>query len=162
MKFIEETNIVRKLRSKCIAKGDFIRQTRSKTAVMDESKEGKVLTKTEQKKGGQLVLFNALQIQQYNLYWVKLRGFPMWPAIVEEIIGNNRFCIHFFGDYTTSIVYRNSFLYNFVDGMVAFNGEKKLSKNVKLCKSVKEASMHHIRFGTSKQQKSCSICDFLK
>lgn len=112
-------------------------------------------------KTSQLVLQSTLEIRQFNLYWVKLRGFCMWPATVEEVIGSNRFIVHFFGDYTRSIVYRNSFLYKFNEGFVVFNGDQKMVKNVKLSKSVNEASMCYMRLVHS-PPKSCCICDSVK
>lgn len=53
------------------------------------------------------------RIDMYGLYWVKLRGFCVWPGIVEQILDKNRFVVHFFGDYSRSTVHHNAFLYNF-------------------------------------------------
>lgn len=85
----------------------------------------------------------------------------MWPAIVEEVIGFNRFVVHFFGDYSKSTVYRSSLLHNFVDGFVVYNSNEKMSKNSKLCKSVKEAAMHFKGLERSSPLLSCVICEFL-
>lgn len=168
-KTIQKRTFIIAKRNGVASKGELVSNvvTKSASSQRIQSKDEKTNSRRENilKKGnnnGELVSQNTLQIQQYNLYWVKLRGYCMWPAIVEGVTGANRFVVHFFGDYTRSTVYRNSLLYNFADGFVMFNNEQNASKNLKLCKSVNEASMFYARFVQSQPKLSCCICDFLK
>lgn len=95
-----------------------------------------------------------LAIEQYHIYWVKLRGYSSWPAIVEGQSGAQMFKVHFFGDYTTSVVTRSSFVSSFRDGFVEY--EKSKNSNLKLAKAVKEASLV---FLSNERQTSCRICE---
>lgn len=95
-----------------------------------------------------------LAIEKYHIYWVKLRGFSSWPAIVEGQDGALLFKVHFFGDYTTSVVSRSSFISGFREGFVAYENSK--NANPKLAKAVKEASLV---FLSNKFKSSCYICE---
>lgn len=80
--------------------------------ILSNDHNQKLTNENKQKKvcNGQLVSHSSLDIGRYELHWVKLRGFSMWPAIVEEVVGVNRFIVHFFGDYTRSTVFRSCIL----------------------------------------------------
>lgn len=96
----------------------------------------KVITKQrkeEKKKKKALVPF--LAIEQYNLYWVKLRGYPSWPAVVEGRDGSMGYNVHFFSDYTKAKVQRGAFVSGFKDGFIAFS--KKPKQDPKLAKAAK-------------------------
>lgn len=103
----------------------------------------------------------TLLIQQYQLYWVKIRGLSMWPAVVERSNGTDEYFVHYFGDYTTSTeLNRGCFLYNFEEGFVVFQTRPK--SGINLIKAVKEASLFHLSHKESRQPlKSCCICDYL-
>lgn len=129
-------------------------RSKSKSKSNDDENVVRVV---KQKRLNNLQIINALSIEKYNLYWVKMRGYTSWPAIVEEVFGN-RFNIHFFGDYTKASVYRNSILHSFSDGFNIYKDANKVNMN--LNKAVTEASLHFSRINNTKQ-KSCCICDFL-
>lgn len=106
-------------------------------------------------------LMPYLAIQQHQIFWVKLRGFRLWAAVIEGANGTNRFSVHFFGDYTTSVVFRSSIVHNFNDGFLIYENDSK-SKNVGLNKAVKEASMMQISQKMTHQlPSSCCICNYL-
>lgn len=112
-----------------------------------------------QKKKKNLTITPQIQIEQYKIYWVKIRGYCMWPSMVERQTDLNRYTVHFFGDYTRSTVNRNSFLYNFVDGFVLYETIK--SNNVKLYKAVAETSMYYAQAVRSNCKiDSCAVCTF--
>lgn len=101
-----------------------------------------------------------LDIKQFQLYWVKLRGFSEWPAVVESSNEKGEFTVHFFGDYTKSSKLNSSrFLYNFKDGIIAFN--EKPNPNNKLVKAVKEALLSYEKIRNKKPPTSCCICNYL-
>lgn len=106
-------------------------------------------------------LSSTLLVQQYQLYWVKIKGFSMWPAVVERSNGTDEYFVHYFGDYTTSTkLNRSCFLYNFEEGFVVFQTRPK--SGINLIKAVKEASLFHLSHKESRQPLiSCCICDYL-
>lgn len=80
---------------------------------------------------------NALMppLKQYELVWAYIRGFPSWPAVIEKILPNGKFTVHFFGDYTRAEVARRNIL-NYFEG---FNQFSCNFGNIKLQKAVEEA-----------------------
>lgn len=65
---------------------------------------------------------NALMptIHTNELVWAYIRGYPSWPGVVEEILENGRYKIHFFGDYTHATVTRRCIM-NYFEGFQQFS-----------------------------------------
>lgn len=74
-------------------------------------------------------------LHKYELVWAYIRGFPSWPGVIEDILPNGKFRIHFFGDYSRSDVNRK-FITHFFEG---FNQFSHNFGNLKLKKAVEES-----------------------
>lgn len=82
---------------------------------------------------------NALMpaIHLNELVWAYVRGSPYWPGVVEEMLPNGKYSIHFFGDYTKFPVSRHNII-TYFDG---FNQFSCNFGNMKLHKAVEEAKI---------------------
>lgn len=100
---------------------------------------------------------NALMapLKQYELVWAYIRGFPSWPAVIEKILPNGKFLVHFFGDYTRAEVARRNIL-NYFEG---FNQFSCNFGNIKLQKAVEEAKF--LLFERS-YPTECFVCKVLE
>lgn len=103
---------------------------------------------------------NILTLQpsyrNFELVWAHLRGYPLWPAIIEDECLNGKYTIHFFGDHTRATVTKSKIFHSF-EGFSRYT--KLNSTNTLLHKAVRE--MHLFIFEKDKLQ-SCCICDLLK
>lgn len=45
-------------------------------------------------------------LYRYRLVWAHMKGFPFWPGVVEDMLPNGKYLIHFFGDYSYGHVTR--------------------------------------------------------
>lgn len=97
-----------------------------------------------------------LNIERYVFYWVKLRGYATWPAVVEQQEGASLYRVHFFGDRRIGFVSRSCFVSAFREGFIAF--EKGPKSNVKLVKAVKEASLMYLNQSKHLRSKCC-VCE---
>lgn len=70
-------------------------------------------------KGKVLAMLTPPDLSMYAICWVKIRGFKDWPGVIEGY-ENDCYAIHFFGDYTTSVVRKNK-ITNFYEGFSIFS-----------------------------------------
>lgn len=73
---------------------------------------------------------------RFDLVWAHVRGYCYWPGVIEDILNNGRYRIHFFGDYSEQCVTRNKIV-NYFDG---FNQFGYNFNSTGLQKAVKEAT----------------------
>lgn len=137
------------------------KQTASKQKKKMKKNRSKMKSVNSPKPDKILELVECMTLEQYQLYWVKIKGFKVWPGVFESKNGTSQFNFHFFGDYSKcSKVNRSNILANFSDGFVKF--EKIYKSDAKLTKAVKEASLFAIAQNKSRYAlKSCCICDHL-
>lgn len=102
----------------------------------------------------QLPLITPPDLSQYAICWVKIRGYKDWPGVIENHV-NGGYEIHFFGDYTTSIVSRSK-ITNFYEGFSLF---KHTFDAPKLKKAIQEAC---ICLMSDPSPSSCLVCSILK
>lgn len=100
---------------------------------------------------------NALMpaLHQHQLVWAHIKGFPFWPGVLEQILPNGKFRIHFFGDYSRSDVTRRCIL-EYFEG---FNQFECNFGNIRLKKAVEEAK--YFLFGNN-NSKECYVCKILE
>lgn len=100
---------------------------------------------------------NALMptIHTNELVWAYIRGYPSWPGVVEEILENGRYKIHFFGDYTRATVTRRCIM-NYFEGFQQFSSN---FGNIKLRKAVEEAKFFLLGCDAIDE---CYVCKILK
>lgn len=112
-----------------------------------------IAKKTPMKRG---ISVNTLMpaFHKYELVWAYIRGFATWPGVIEEILSNGKYRIHFFGDYTRSDVTRKN-ITHFFEG---FNQFAQNFGNVKLMKAVEEAK---IFLFDSNKPNVCYVCYML-
>lgn len=90
-----------------------------------------------------------------ELVWAYMKGYPSWPGVVESILPNGKFLIHFFGDYILGQVTRKN-ITNYFEG---FNQFACNFGNIKLQKAVEEAK--YFLLGNLSFEK-CSVCEILE
>lgn len=90
----------------------------------------------------------------HDLVWAYVRGFCHWPGVIEEVLPNGKYRIHFFGDYSRADVTRMKIV-NFFEG---FNKFSSNFGNLKLQKAVQEASFF-LYDGGSKEV--CYVCNVI-
>lgn len=118
-------------------------------------------TARRQRRGnkGRKMVASILTLQpscrSFELIWANLKGYPLWPAIIEEECPNGKYAIHFFGDYTRATVTKSKIVH-FFEGFSLYS--KLNSSNTLLHKAVRE--MHLFIFEKDNMQ-SCCICDVL-
>lgn len=100
---------------------------------------------------------NALMpsLHQNQLLWSYVRGFPYWPGVLERILPNGKFQVHFFGDYTRADVTRRCIL-DYYEGFGQFSCN---FGNIKLQKAVEEAK--YFLFGNN-DTIECYVCKILE
>lgn len=100
---------------------------------------------------------NALMpsLHQHQLLWSYVRGFPYWPAVLEQILPNGKYKVHFFGDYTRADVTRRCIL-DYYEGFGQFSCN---FGNIKLQKAVEEAK--YFLFGNN-DTSECYVCKILE
>lgn len=88
------------------------KRMRSQTNVNEISKKRRVK---------QIIKTNALMpsLHLHQLIWAYIRGFPFWPGVIEKLLPNGKYRIHFFGDYSHADVTRRCIL-NFFEGFSQF------------------------------------------
>lgn len=80
----------------------------------------------------QLALITPPDLSPNAICWVKIRGYKDWPGVIEEEI-HGSYRIHFFGDYSRSVVGKNK-ITNFYEGFSLFQhtfDDSKLNKAIK-------------------------------
>lgn len=92
--------------------------------------------------------------RKYDLVWARVRGFCHWPGVVENILNDGKYRIHFFGDYSYSNVTRKNIV-NYFDG---FNEFACNYGNNNLRKAVKEATLFLFDKNTGNE---CFVCKML-
>lgn len=100
---------------------------------------------------------NALMpgLHKYELVWAYVRGYPSWPGVVEEILSNGKYRIHFFGDYTRADV-TGRCITNYFEGFHQFSSH---FGNLKLRKAVEEAKFFLL--GVNDVIDECFVCKIL-
>lgn len=102
---------------------------------------------------------NCLQIQPSfhvnELVWAKMRGFPYWPGVIENVTSKGQYNVHFFGDYTRSHISRNNIVH-FLDGFEQYSSH---TGNAKLLKAIKEARIFLLSEGALNE---CLVCKIPK
>lgn len=93
-------------------------------------------------------------VHQNELVWSYVRGNPFWPGVVEHILPNGKFVIHFFGDYSRSSVTRRCFI-DYFEGFSQFSCN---FGNLKLRKAVEEAK--YFLLGNY-DRSNCYVCKVL-
>lgn len=95
-------------------------------------------------------------LTKHEMIWANVRGFSMWPGIIEDVLPNGKYNIHFFGDYTFSEVTKAK-ITHFLEGFTLYS---KLNNRTKgLHKAVCESQL----FLFEKQHSSsCFICKMLQ
>lgn len=93
-------------------------------------------------------------IHQNELVWSYVRGNPYWPGVVEHLLPNGKYIIHFFGDYTRSTVSGRCI----IDYFEGFNQFSCNFGNLKLRKAVEEAK--YFLFGDY-DRSNCYVCKVL-
>lgn len=101
---------------------------------------------------------NALMpsYHKYELVWGYVKGYPSWPAVIEDVLPNGKYRLHFFGDYTKFDMARKN-LTHFFEGFNLFSCN---FGNLKLRKAVEEAKIFLL--GGHNDMKDCFICSFLE
>lgn len=93
-------------------------------------------------------------LRQYELVWAKVKGYSLWPGIIEAETPKGRYRIHFFGDYSSCDVSKNKIVHM----MEGFNTFLTVDiHNPKLNKAINEAKF----FVFNEKWTSCPICDML-
>lgn len=110
------------------------------------------------KNKGQPKPVNALMqtFKKYDLVWARVRGFCHWPGVIEDLLQNGKYRIHFFGDYSRADVTRKNIV-NYFEG---FNDFSCNFGRVHLQKAVKEASFFMFNNGTGRVCYVCNVLDF--
>lgn len=128
------------------------------TAKPGEGGNGAKTTKAVQKnvsKSLEIKYFSNVRI--FGLIWAKVRGYKVWPGIIEKII-DSHVLIHFFGDYSYSYLHRNAVLYSYEGGFTIY--EKGKRNDAKLEKAVKEATLYALMIKrTCSVPSNCCICN---
>lgn len=92
---------------------------------------------------------------KYEMVWARVRGYAFWPGILEEETKKGKFKIHFFGDYTTSVVGKSKILH-FMEGFSGYARQER--PTITLHKAVEEA--RYFLFQKTIPT-SCFLCDLL-
>lgn len=119
---------------------------------MDEKK--KKVGRAQSLRKSQLALVTPPDLSKNAICWVKIRGYKDWPGVLEEEINGN-YRVHFFGDYTRSVVKKNK-ITNFYEGFSLF---KHTFDNPKLNKAIKEAC---ICLMNDPEPQNCLVCSNLE
>lgn len=91
----------------------------------------------------------------YEMVWVHIRGYPIWPAIIEQETKQGKYDIHFFGDYTTATVTKHR-IFHYLDG---YKDYIKMKPSELLTKAVDESKI--FIFEETKPT-ACYICEMIK
>lgn len=94
-------------------------------------------------------------LHEHELVWGYVRGFPSWPGVIEKILSNGKYKLHFFGDYTRADINRKS-ITHFFEG---FNEFSSNYNNIKLQKAIEEAKIFLFDLGKNPQE--CYVCQVL-
>lgn len=111
----------------------------------------------------QTSLVTNTPLELFGIYWIKLKGYSIWPAVYEGMNGHKKYVFHFFGDGKFTQVTRNSIHDSFATGFVKY--EKIYNANQKLNKAVKEATVCSLKQQSKtnkKKETTCFICDLSK
>lgn len=93
-------------------------------------------------------------LRKFELMWAHVKGYSLWPGIIEEETKKGRYRIHFFGDYTRCDVTKSKIIHM----MEGFNKFSSIDiRNPLLNKAISEAKF----FVFNDKSKSCPICDIL-
>lgn len=101
-----------------------------------------------------MVLCLPPSLRKFEMIWAHVRGYSLWPGIIEEEMPNGRFRIHFFGDYTRCDVTKSKIIH-MMEGFNTFSTVEVRSPQ--LNKAIREAAF----FVFDEERKSCPICDML-
>lgn len=94
-------------------------------------------------------------LEKYEIVWAHIRGYALWPGIIEELCANGKYKIHFFGDYSISYVTK----YKIVHYMEGFSSYSNYTKtNLLLHKAVRETQIFLFE---REIPKCCYICKVL-
>lgn len=111
--------------------------------------------RVNRKKVKSLSLVTPPDLSQYAVCWVKVKGYTDWPGVIERITNDGKYEIHFFGDYTTSIVTKSK-ITNFFEGFSLFSSTFDAPK---LNKAITEAGICMMK---NPKPETCYICEILK
>lgn len=94
--------------------------------------------------------------EKFEMVWAHIRGFPLWPGIIETELPNGKYTIHFFGDYTKSDVTKIKIMH-FFEGFRLYSNLN--SAGPKLYKTVKETQIFLFE---KERAQYCFICKMME
>lgn len=131
------------------------KRMRTGDVVMEmKERKKKATTKRTKRQSNHLALITPPDLTQYAICWVKIRGYKDWPGVIESHV-NGKYSVHFFGDYTTSVVARGK-ITNFYEGFSLFCHTFDAPK---LQKAVQEACICLMQ---NDNPDSCYVCAIMK
>lgn len=130
---------------------------RIKTSPKNEESTKAEIKRTSQNKKRRVIELQLREplLQVNELVWAKMRGFPHWPGVIENITRRGKYSIHFFGDYTRSEITASN-IWNFFEGFSLYSD----SSNQKLRKAVDEARTFLL--SATKLSNQCIVCQIPK
>lgn len=120
-----------------------------------------IVQRTKSKKTSRQIILSNLKsnalmppLHEHQLLWGYVRGFSFWPGVLENILPNGKYRIHFFGDYSRADLTRRCIL-DYFEGFSQFECN---FGNIKLKKAVEEAK--YFLFGDNNKNE-CYVCNIL-
>lgn len=92
---------------------------------------------------------------KYEMVWAHIKGYPVWPGIIEGVSVKGRYLIHFFGDYSVSEVTKDK-LFHFLEGFTKYS--LLTSPSALLHKAVEESKLFLF---DDDEKTCCCICKML-
>lgn len=94
-------------------------------------------------------------LRAFEFIWAQVRGYAVWPGIIEEVLPNGKYRVHFFGDYTRCDMTRAKIMH----AMEGFSKYATMKKPTGLLiKTVNETKFSIL----DTNRVSCPICDMLQ
>lgn len=94
-------------------------------------------------------------LYKYELVWAHVKGYPIWPGIIEDELPNGKYRIHFFGDYSRSDVNKTKIMH-LMEGFDHYTA--MVEPSTLLLKAMHECKL----FVFEQNRKTCPICEVFK
>lgn len=122
----------------------------------EKSKLSKAVSKKRRKLRKSVSSLVMLQpsLRPFEMIWAHIKGYANWPGIIEKETSDGKFLVHFFGDYSRSVVSKNKIMH-LMEGFQIYS--KAAKPTILLIKAIKEAQ----KFILDDKRDECPICEML-
>lgn len=121
----------------------------------DEKKNITIFFLPKRRKTVLSIVSIAPALIKYEIVWAHVRGYPLWPGVIQEETPKGKYKIHFFGDYSTSELTKNK-IKPYLDGYKQF---MTIKPSQLLVKAVEESKMFLFE---ENRPTSCYICQMFE